>query len=91
VKPSGVFFIAPDLLRSLGKRFPCQPRSLSVWHVGRDVHQAHHGWICARFSNYGTPIAMSDKNAWSILQSRELGGGDVVFKGGFRCWTMLML
>jgi len=27
----------------------------SVWHVGRDVHQAHHGWICARFSNYGTP------------------------------------
>jgi len=28
---------------------------------------------------------MSDKNAWSILQSEgALGGGDVVFKGGFR-------
>src|SRR6267378_3078611 len=39
----------------------------SVWHVGRDVHQTGNRWIRARFGNYGSPVAVSDKNARSIL------------------------
>src|SRR5580658_272628 len=38
-----------------------------VRHVGSDVHQTGHGWVRPRFSNYGSPIAVSDKNARSIL------------------------
>src|ERR1700710_2950517 len=34
----------------------------SIWHVGRDVDQTGNGWIRPRFSNYGSAIAMSDKN-----------------------------
>jgi hypothetical protein len=39
----------------------------SIWHVGRDVHQSGNPWMRPGFSNYGSPIAMSDKNARSIL------------------------
>src|SRR6266851_4511092 len=39
----------------------------SVWHVGCNVHQSGNRWIAARFSNYGSPIAVSDKNARSLL------------------------
>src|SRR6266446_8107461 len=57
----------------------------SVWHVGRDVHQTGNRWIRARFRNYGSPIAVSDKNARPILLSKDaLGGSHVVSKRGFR-------
>ena len=39
----------------------------SIWHVGRDVHQTGNRWIRPRFGNYCSPIAVSDKNARSIL------------------------
>ena len=39
----------------------------SIWHVGRDVHQSDNRWIRPRFRNYGSPVAVSDKNARSIL------------------------
>ena len=39
----------------------------SVWHVSRDVDQTGDGWIRARFSNYGSPVAVTDKNARSLL------------------------
>ena len=36
LKPSAVFFIAVDLLRSLGKRFPVASLILSrIWHMGQ--------------------------------------------------------
>src|ERR1700688_3760184 len=57
----------------------------SVWHVRRDVHQSGNGRIGSRFRNYGSPIAMRNKNARSILQSEDaLGGGHILFKGRFR-------
>src|SRR5882762_6268957 len=37
-----------------------------IWHVGRDVHQSGNRWIRSGFSNYSSPIAVSDKNARSI-------------------------
>jgi hypothetical protein len=39
----------------------------SIWHVGRDVHQSGNRWIRPRFSNYGSPVAVSHKNALAIL------------------------
>src|SRR6266404_5962643 len=39
----------------------------SIWHVGCDVHQTDNRWSSTGFSNYGSPITMSDKNARSIL------------------------
>src|SRR5712664_124276 len=56
-----------------------------VWHVGRDVHQTGDRWIRPRFGNYGSPIAVSDKNARSILLSKDaLGGSHIFFKGRLR-------
>src|ERR1700738_3914933 len=56
-----------------------------IGHVGRDVDQTGNRRIVTRFGNYGTAIAMSDKNAWAILLSEDaLYCGDIVFKGGFR-------
>src|SRR5580700_7155097 len=43
----------------------------SIRHVRRDVHQADHRWIRAGFCNYGSPIAVRDKNARSILQGEH--------------------
>src|SRR5208282_2256078 len=39
-----------------------------IRHVGRDIHQANDRWIVARFGNDRSSIAVSDENAWSILQ-----------------------
>jgi len=39
----------------------------------------------AGFGNYGSPIAMTDKNARSVLLSEDaLGGSDIFFKRSFR-------
>src|SRR3984893_17321042 len=35
----------------------------SVGHVRCNVHQSSNGWIGARFRNYGSPIAVRDKDA----------------------------
>src|ERR1700733_6003179 len=56
-----------------------------VWHVGRDVYQTGNRWICAGFGNYGSPIAMTDKNAPSVLLRKDaLGGSHIFFKGCLR-------
>ena len=47
-----------------------------VWHVGRDVDQSDNRRIRSRFGNDGTAITVSHKNAWSILQSEDLGLND---------------
>jgi hypothetical protein len=39
----------------------------SVGHVGRDIHQADNRWIRPRFRNYGSSVAVSNKNARPIL------------------------
>src|SRR5438552_2205537 len=55
----------------------------SIWHVGRDVDKTGNSWVRSGFSNYRSPIAMSDKNALSILLGKDtLGSGDIFFKGG---------
>ena len=57
----------------------------SIRHVGRDVHQSGNRWICPGFSNYGATITMSDKNARSILLSKDaLRSGDIFFEGRLR-------
>src|ERR1700689_3530045 len=57
----------------------------SVWHVRRDVHQTNNRRVGPGFGKYGSPVAMSDKNARTILQSEDaFGGGNVVFKGRLR-------
>src|SRR5580700_9982452 len=43
----------------------------SIWHVRRDVHQSDNSSICASFRNYGSAVAVSDKNARSILQGKH--------------------
>src|SRR5580704_1293573 len=56
-----------------------------IRHVGRDIHQASDRWIVARFGDDRSPIAMGDKNAWSILKSKcALRSGHVFFKGRLR-------
>src|SRR4030095_9909604 len=56
-----------------------------IWHVGRDVDQSGNRWIRPGFSNYGSPITMSDKNARSILLSNDaLRSGDVFLEGRLR-------
>src|SRR5882762_9207576 len=57
----------------------------SIWHVGRDVDQSDDRWVRPSFSNNSSAIAMSDKNARSILLSEDsLCRGDIFFKGGLR-------
>ena len=57
----------------------------SIWHVGRDVDQTDNQWMSPRFSNYGSPITVSDKNARSILLIKDtLRSGDVFLKGRLR-------
>src|ERR1700730_1040888 len=57
----------------------------SVWHVGCDVHQSDNGWIHPSFGNYGSPIAVSDKNARSVLKSEgPFGGSQFVVKRPLR-------
>src|SRR6267142_3875810 len=57
----------------------------SIRHVGRDVHQSGNRWIRAGFSDYGSAIAMRNKNAWSILLSQDaLRRSHIFFKGCLR-------
>jgi len=68
VKPSGVFLIAPDLLKSLGKTLPVFGLFLAgIRHVRRDVHQTDDRWIRPRFGDYRTAIAVRDENGRPIL------------------------
>src|SRR6266481_7623862 len=56
-----------------------------IRHVGRDVDQTGNRWIGPGFSNYRSPVAVSDKNAWSaLLGENALRCGHIVFKGGLR-------
>src|SRR5262245_39240931 len=54
----------------------------SIWHVGRDVDQSGNRRMGPRFSNDGSPITMSDKNARSILLIKDALRGDDVFSKG---------
>src|SRR5437867_5392335 len=57
----------------------------SIWHVGSDVHQSGDRWIRPRFGNYRSPVAVSDKNAWSILLSQDaLRSGDIFLERRLR-------
>jgi hypothetical protein len=57
----------------------------SIWHMGRDKDQANDGWIRPGFGNYGSAIAVTDKNARSLLLSEDaLGRGHIVFEGRLR-------
>ena len=59
----------------------------SVGHVRRDVHQSDNRWIRSRFRDYCSTVAVRDKNARSILQSKDtLCGGHILFKG--RLWLL---
>jgi hypothetical protein len=83
VKPSTVFFIAPDLLISLGKRFRRQLSPTSGMWAAIYTKPATDESVPA--SVITAPIAMPDKNAGSILSSKDtLGGGHVVCKRSFR-------
>src|SRR5260370_16333655 len=56
-----------------------------VWHVGRNVYQTNNRWVRSGFGDYGSPITMSNKNAWSILLSEDaLRSSDIFFKGRLR-------
>ena len=57
----------------------------SIWHVGSDVHQTGDRRIRPRFGNYRSPVAVSDKNAWSILLSQDaLRSGDILLERRLR-------
>ena len=50
--------------------------------MGRDIHQTGNRGIRPRFGNDGSPIAVSDKNAPSILLSKgALRSGDIFLEG----------
>jgi hypothetical protein len=51
----------------------------SIWHVGGDVYQTDDRRIRPRFGNYGSPVAMRDKNAGSILKSKDALGSIDIF------------
>jgi hypothetical protein len=56
-----------------------------IWHMGRDIHQSGNRWIRPGFSNYASPITVTDKNARSILLSEDsLRDSHIVFKGRLR-------
>jgi hypothetical protein len=55
-----------------------------IWHVGRDIHQTGDREIRSGFSNHGSAITMSNKNAWSILLSKDAFRGHIFFKGCLR-------
>src|ERR1700719_4841547 len=42
-----------------------------IRHVGCDVHQTGDRWVRPCFRNYGAPIAVSDQNARSVLESKD--------------------
>ena len=60
--------------------------------MGGDIHQANNRWIGARFRNYGSPIAVRDKDARSILQGEDaLQAATSSWKDVSGSWTMLTL
>jgi len=55
--------------------------------VGRDIHQANNRWIVSRFRDYGSPIAVRDKDAWSALECEDtLHGGHIILEA--RLWLL---
>src|SRR5580658_2358068 len=57
----------------------------SVWHVRCNIDQSGNRWICARFCNYGSPIAVRDKDARSVLQCEDtLHGGHIIMERRLR-------
>src|SRR5258708_36790284 len=57
----------------------------SVRHVRCDVHQSGNRWIRARFRNYGSPIAVRNKDARSVLQREDaLHSGHIILEGRLR-------
>src|SRR5580704_8568424 len=57
----------------------------SVWHVRCNIHQSGNRWIRARFCNYGSPIAVCDKDARPVLQCEgTLHGGHIILEGRLR-------
>ncbi len=52
-----------------------------IRHVSRDVNQPGHRWVRPRFGNDGSSIAVSNKNARSILLSKNASHGSVVRSG----------
>ena len=82
---SAVFFIAPDLLRALEEALSVVPlRSLQRLACAlQHTTQSGNRWIGARnYYNYGSPIAMRDKDARSVLQCEDtLYGGHIILIG----------
>src|ERR1700722_8281196 len=57
----------------------------SVWHVCRHVHQSGNRWIRASFRDYGSSIAVRDKDARAGLQCEDtLHCGHIVLEGRLR-------
>ena len=83
MNPSDVFFNRPRLAEVTWEPLSVVGLFLAgVRHVGRDIHQAGNRWIRARFRNYSSPVAVSDKDAWAILLSEgKPGGSYILFKG----------
>jgi hypothetical protein len=55
--------------------------------VGRDIDQANNRWIVSRFRNYGSPIAVRDKDTRSVLQREDtLHGSHIILEG--RLWLL---
>src|SRR5271156_2883235 len=56
-----------------------------VWHVSGDVDQPNDGWIISGFGDYGASVAVRDKNARSVLKSKDaLCGNHIILKGCLR-------
>src|ERR1700733_3129516 len=54
----------------------------SVWHVGCNIDQSGNGWIRACFCDYGSPLAVCDKDGRSVLQCEDtLYGGHIILEG----------
>src|ERR1700722_2284139 len=57
----------------------------SIWHVRCNVNQSGNRWVRARFGNDGSPIAVCDKDARSVLQCEDpLHCGHVSLEGRLR-------
>jgi hypothetical protein len=57
--------------------------------VSSDLHQSDNRRIGSRFGNNGSPIAVCDKDARSILQCEDtLHGGHIILEGRLRSGRM---
>ena len=88
MNPSAVFYYSRRLTKVAGETLSVISLILSnIWHMSRDVDQTGNGWIVPGFSNYHSRVAVSNKNAWSILQSEHaLGRRHIFFE---RCLRLL--